>query len=404
MREMYGSEPDRIPVPHVVVARSPQPVPGALHFETELESRPDRLAGPPPLSPDDPAMLLFTSGTTAVPKAVLLTHANLVFSGDYVDWQAGIGPDDRLATTMPACHVNFLLNGLMPVLAAGAALVAIEGFHPSTFWQRVRAHRATVVQAIAMMVRTMLLQPETAGDRNEQVREILYYLPITDEQKQRFEQRFGGRILNSYGNSECLVGAITDPPAGERRWPSIGRVGPGYQARIAGPDGRELPPGAEGEIQLRGVPGRTLMKEYYQDPQATAALYDPDGWMHTGDLGHVDADGWFYFHDRMSLLIKRSGENVSPAEVEAVLTGHPQIAEATVVGVPDPIHDQQVKAVVVPVPGATLTAEDVQLYCREHLAGYKVPAVVELVAAVPYTPSFKVARTAAGAPHGKAQP
>lgn len=402
MLDLYGRAPGRIDVPHVVVARSPEPVCGVPHFETERDRRPDRLVNPPPLGADDPAMMVFTSGTTACPKGVLLTHANLVFSGIYVDWQASLGPSDRLATTMPACHVNFLLNGLMPVLTAGATLVAIEKFHPSTFWRRVREHRATVVQAIAMMVRTMLLQPEADGERDDRVREILYYLPISDEQKQRFEERFGGRILNSYGNSECLVGAITDPPTGERRWPSIGRAGLGYEARIAGPDGQELPPHGEGEIQIRGVPGRTLMKEYYKDPKATAALYDADGWMHTGDLGHVDADGWFYFHDRMSLLIKRSGENVSPAEIEAVLMSHPQIAEASVVGVPDPIHDQAVKAVVAIVPGAALTAEDIQRHCREQLADFKVPTVVELVDALPRTASFKVARTSLDTSRGDA--
>lgn len=361
-------------------------------FAAQRDAQPDRLTDPPPLSSTDIAGIVFTSGTTARPKGVVLTHANLLFSGTYVGWQARLGPEDRLLTTMPACHVNFQLNALLPVLVAGATLVAVERYSASNFWRQVRRHDATVVQSIAMMVRTQLLQPPADDDRAHRVREVLYYLPLSDEEKRRFEERFGARILNSYGTSESLVGVITDPPCGPRRWPSIGRVGLGYEARIAGPDGRELPPHAIGEIQVRGVPGRTLMLEYLDDPEATARLYDADGWMHTGDLGVVDPGGWFHYLDRRVHLIKRAGENVSPAEVEAALAEHPQIVEAVVIGVPDPIHDQAVKALVVPAPGASLTEADVQAHCRTRLAEFKVPTIVALVDALPRTRSFKTAR------------
>ncbi|MFB9953987.1 AMP-binding enzyme [Cellulomonas denverensis] len=226
------------------------------------------------------------------------------------------------------------------------------------------------------------------------MREVLYYLPITDAEKDEYTERFGVRLLNSYGNSECLVGAITDPPTGERRWPSIGRVGPGYQARIADEQGHALPDGETGEIQLRGEPGVTFMAGYLDDPAATAALYDADGWMHTGDLGHRDADGWFYFADRRSRVIKRGAENISPARVEAVLAEHPAIAEASVIGVPDPIYDQAVKAVVAPKPGHALTADAVIAHCAARLPRFMVPTVVELVDHLPQTRSFKVATSA----------
>ncbi|MBN8881245.1 MAG: AMP-binding protein, partial [Salana multivorans] len=158
-------------------------------------------------------------------------------------------------------------------------------------------------------------------------------------------------------------------------------------------DGREVPPGVEGEIRLRGVRGRTLMLEYFEDPEATAAAFDADGWLLTGDIGYVDHDGWFYFVDRRSHFIKRAGENISPAQVEGVLTSHPDIADAAVVGIPDPIHDEAVKAVVVPRPGARLDVEAVLAYCRERLADFKVPGVVEVVDRLPQTRSLKVAKT-----------
>ncbi|HEY0217870.1 MAG TPA: AMP-binding protein [Cellulomonas sp.] len=365
---------------------------GTLDYARARDAQPTTLPEDDATSPEDVACIVFTSGSTAVAKGVELTHANLLFSGRYVTWQAALTPADRLATTMPACHVNFLLNALLPVVTAGAALVSIETYSASRFWSQVRRHDATVVQAIAMIVRTLLLQPPTPGDRDHRVREVLYYLPITDEQKQTFERRFGARVLNSYGTSETLVGVLTDPPTGERRWPSVGRVGPGYQARVVTDDGREAAPGEPGEIQVRGVPGRTLMRGYAGDPEATAAVLDPDGWFRTGDIGTVDADGWFFFLDRRSAFIKRAGENVSPAEVEAVLQQHPEVAEASVVGRPHPVLDEVVTAVVVPVPGARPTADELRRFCADRLADFKVPASVEVVDRLPRTPTYKIAR------------
>ncbi|MGV8965219.1 MAG: crotonobetaine/carnitine-CoA ligase [Cellulomonas sp.] len=383
-------------VTHLLLARCREHVEGSINFGAARESQPDQLMEATPLGGDDVAGIVFTSGTTARPKGVVLTHTNLLFSGGYVDWQANLNPLDRLLTTMPACHVNFQLSALMPVLTAAATLVMVERYSARKFWRQVCQHQATVVQGIAMIARTMLLQPPAEWERHNSVREILYYLPISNEEKSRFEERFATRILNSYGTSETLVGVITDPPRGERRWPSIGQVGPGYEARIAGTDGRELPAYAVGEIQIRGIPGRTLMKEYFDDPAATAAVAAPGGWTHTGDLGYVDESLWFYFVERRNLLIKRAGENVSPAEVEAVLSNHPGIREAAVIGVPDAIHDEAVKAFVVVAPGSTLSEQDVQDYCRSHLAAFKVPSVVEIVPTLPHTTSFKVEKSRLG--------
>lgn len=361
-------------------------------YDAARDRQPDELVERVALSCDDPVGIVFTSGSTAQPKGVVLTHANLVFSGRFVHWQASMTPLDRILTTMPACHVNFELNALMPVLTAGATLIVVERYSARRFWQQVRHHEATVIQSMSTIVRTMLLQPVEAHERDHRVRENLYYLPIRDEEKERFEQRFGVGFLNSYGASETLVGVLTDPPTGERRWPSVGQVGPGYEARIAGPDGNTVNPGVHGEIQIWGVPGRTLMLAYYEAPEATAAAYTADGWFRTGDVGWVDEDGWFYFIDRLTHFIKRAGENVSPGEVEAVLAAHPLVAEAAVIGVPDEIHDEAVKAFVVPVPGAHLTVQEVHRHCAGRLARFKVPTQIEIVAVLPHTSTFKVAK------------
>lgn len=343
-----------------------------------------------PLSADDPAEIIFTSGTTSRPKGVVLTHANILFSGLYGDWEVTLTRDDRLLTTMPACHSNFQLAALMPVLTAGATLIVVEKYSASRFWSQIREFKATVTQCVAMMLRTLMLQPESPDDRDHALRDVLYFLPVTDAEKTAFEERFGVRLMNTYGSTESIGWVLTDPPTGPRRWPSVGRVGMGYEARIMREDGTQADTGEIGEIQVHGVRGRTIMKEYWNDDEATDRTFTEDGWLKTGDKGYVDEDGWFFFVDRKVNMIKRAGENISTTELENVLVGHPHIAEAAVIGVPDPIRDQAVKAFVLPCAGAKLTKDEVIAYCESHMAGFKVPSYVEIVDTFPRTCSMKI--------------
>jgi crotonobetaine/carnitine-CoA ligase len=347
---------------------------GRYHLLKLAEST--RLRERRPLADQDLVEIMFTSGTTARPKGVMLTHANFVFSGTYVCWELALGPDDRYLTTMAATHVNLQLSALMPVIAAGATLILQRRYSARRFWRQARKHHATLVQGMAMIIRTLLLQPVDPQEREHWVRDVHYFLPLTDSEKQRFEERFGVRLLNNYGSTESLVGAITDLPSWPRRWPSIGRAGIGYQVRILTADGSEAIAGERGEIVIHGTPGRSLMAGYWNDPEATARAIDSEGWYHTGDIGTRDADGWFYFVDRKADLIKRSGENVSAAEVEGVLRGCPGVADVAVVGVPDEVRDEAVKAVVVPA-GSDLSEEDVAAFARQHLACFKVPTIIE---------------------------
>lgn len=347
-----------------------------------------------PLCSDDPAEIIFTSGTTSRPKGVVLTHANILFSGLYGDWEVTLTKNDRLLTTMPACHSNFQLAALTPVLCAGATLIVVEKYSASRFWSQVREFKATITQCVAMMLRTLMLQPESPDDRNHGLRDILYFLPVSDAEKAAFEKRFGVTLMNTYGSTETIGWVLTDPPTGPRRWPSVGRVGIGYQARIMREDGTEAAAGEVGEIQVYGVPGRTIMKEYFNDEEATSKTFTDDGWLKTGDKGYVDEDGWFFFVDRKVNMIKRAGENISTTELENVLVDHPRIAEAAVIGVPDPIRDQAVKAFVLPYEGETITEDEVIAYCEERLAGFKVPSFVEIVKSFPRTCSMKIEKKA----------
>lgn len=342
------------------------------------------------LASDDPVQIIYTSGTTSRPKGVVLTHANMVFSGLYGDWEVSLRGSDRVLTSMPACHSNFQLAALMPVITAGASLIIVEKYSATRFMKQIRHYKATVIQCVAMMLRTLLLQPVDPEEKNHCVREVLYFIPITDAEKEEFEQRFNMRIMNTYGSTESIGWAITDPPVGARNWPSVGRAGLGYKARICDMEDNELPPGEVGEIQIKGERGRSVMLEYYNNPEATDNTFSADGWLKTGDQGYQDDNGWFYFVDRKVNMVKRSGENISTTELEEILEQHPAIAEAAVIGVPDPIRDQAIKAFVRFAPGESMTLAKVEQYCKDHMASFKVPTFYEVVEDFPRTCSMKI--------------
>ncbi|MCL2807390.1 MAG: crotonobetaine/carnitine-CoA ligase [Coriobacteriia bacterium] len=363
---------------------------GAQSFESLCAGQPAKLKEQRPLSSDDTAEILFTSGTTSCPKGVELTHANMIFSGYYGCWQLSLTQADRYLSTMPACHSNFQLAALTPVLLAGATLIIVEKYSASRFWEQICTYRATVTQIVSMIVRTLLLQPTKPWECEHSLREILYFLPLSTEEKDAFEKRYHTHLMNTYGSTESVGWVITDPPVGKRNWPSIGRVGLGYEAKIVDEYGVEVPAGEVGEILVKGVPGRSIMKGYYNDKAETQRVLDDQGWLRTDDKGYQDELGWFYFVDRKVNMIKRAGQNISTTELENVLVLHPLIEEAAVIGVQDPMRDQAVKAFVLPQTGASLSQDEVLAYCKEHMAAYKVPSFIEIVDSFPRTCSLKI--------------
>jgi crotonobetaine/carnitine-CoA ligase len=383
--------PDQaVSVNTILLARSEKQIPGTMNFEQYKEKQPGTLKEFRPLSSDDVAEILFTSGTTSDPKGVVLTHCNVLFAGIFTAWEGSLSREDRFLTAYPPFHVDFQLNAAVPAFTVGATLIVEEKYSARLYWKQICEHRATFTHCIPMIIRTMMLQPERVGEKDHCVRDIFFVLSLTDEEKNAFEERFHVHLLNCYGSSESLVGVLTDLPGAERNWPSIGRPGLSYEAKIIDDEGNELPPGMIGEICIKGVPGRTLMKEYYNDAEATAHTLKPGGWMHTGDKGYYDESGWFYFVDRKVNMIKRSGENISTTEIEKILMHHPKIAEAAVIGVPDPIRDQAVKAFVILKKGEQLSIEEILDYCREHMAEFKVPSFIEIRTDFPRTCTYKI--------------
>ncbi|ELU06787.1 hypothetical protein CAPTEDRAFT_102761, partial [Capitella teleta] len=365
-------------------------VPDSLNFARELKRQPTALTRNVPVSSDDIAEIIFTSGTTSCPKGVVITHYNLLFAGHYSSWMCSLREDDRYLTIMPACHIDFQCTTAMPAFHSGGALILVEKYSAKKFWGQICHHRATVTECIPLMIRTLMLQPEAPWEKEHQLRDVLFYLNLSEKEKEDFTSRFNTRLLTSYGMTETIVGNIVDTPGFERRWPAIGRPGFGYDIRIVDANNQEVVPGELGEIVIKGIPGKTLFREYYNNPEATAKTYDSDGWLHTGDYAHMDEDGYFFFMDRNVNLIKRSGENISSTEIENVLISHPDILDAAVIGVPDEMYDEIVKAVIVQDENAFLTEADIQGYCSERLAKFKVPALVEFRKNLPRTSTGKV--------------
>lgn len=359
-------------------------------FSALKAQQPTTLCYAPPLSTDDTAEILFTSGTTSRPKGVVITHYNLRFAGYYSAWQCALRDDDVYLTVMPAFHIDCQCTAAMPAFSAGSTFVLIEKYSARAFWKQVRKYRTTITECIPMMIRTLMVQPETADDKQHHVREVMFYLNLSEQEKDAFTQRFGVRLLTSYGMTETIVGIIGDRPGDKRRWPSIGRVGFGYQAEIRDENNHPLPAGQIGEICIQGIPGKTIFKEYYNRPDATEKALEADGWLHTGDSGYCDEEGFFYFVDRRCNMIKRGGENISCIEIENILSSHPKIQDVVVIGIKDSIRDEAIKAFVVINEGEELSETEFFAFCEHNMAKFKVPSFMEIRADLPRNCSGKI--------------
>jgi crotonobetaine/carnitine-CoA ligase len=338
--------------------------------------------------PGDVALILYTSGTTSRPKGVMLGSAGSIYTGLSYAQHLRLRPDDVTLTCMPLFHVNGLCLQMMPTLVSGARFVLTPRFSASRYWSWVRAHDVTLAHLINGPIRLLLSADERPGDRDHRVRAMTFGLPLTDGEICGFEARFGIPLAMVWGLTETCCGA-TLMPLGFGSRSGHQNIGPaliGWQVRVAGEDLRELPDGDVGELLVRS-PG--VMLGYYRDPDLTARTVR-DGWVRTGDLGYRDDGGYFHFVDRIKDMVKPSGENVAASEIEDVITAHPAVSECAVLGIPDQIRSETVIALVVPVVGASIAPEEVQSFCRERLASFKVPSVVELRAALPKTSIGKI--------------
>jgi carnitine-CoA ligase len=351
-----------------------------------------RASLPDVVSPDDPAVLIPTSGTTGRSKLVVQTHRAYAMAGEGFPYWMELTAADRMMTTLPLFHVNAPAYSVMGSLACGAGLVLLERFSASGFLDSARRHGATEFNAIGAMLEILMRQPERPGDAGTPLR-LCYTGPAPERERQlEMERRLGLRIVVGYAMSESPYGLIW--ARGTRPFGTLGSVrqhpvlGVVNEARVVSESGAGLGPGESGELLLRNP---VVTPGYFGMPEETARVRT-DGWLHTGDLVTVGADGTYTFVSRIKEVIRRRGENLSPLEVEEVLAEHPAVLECAVAGVPSELTEEEVKAFIVPAAGQRLDFAELHAFAASRLAAFKVPRYWQQIDALPRTPTARVAK------------
>ncbi|MCX4835613.1 long-chain fatty acid--CoA ligase [Streptomyces sp. NBC_01016] len=347
---------------------------------------------PHPVDADDTAAILYTSGTTGKPKGAQLTHGNLAScAAIFCDIHA-IGADDRAVTGLPLFHVFGQACVMGTTMRAGGSLTLLERFDAGSMMALIRRDRPTFIAGVPTMWNALLRATDEAGADFAGLRLASSggaSLPV--EVMRAFEKRFGCTIVEGYGLTET-TGAATCHLAGEPARPgTVGRALPGCAVAVRDDEGAELPQGEVGEVHIKGP---VVMKGYWNRPDATGEALDADGWLRTGDLGSLDAEGDLRIVDRKKDLVIRGGYNVYPREVEEVLYEHPDIVEAAVIGVPDPHYGEEVAAVVALRPGAALDIQALRAWAKERLSAYKVPHLLAVVDELPKGATGKILKRA----------
>jgi long-chain acyl-CoA synthetase len=361
-----------------------------------------------PLTPvepeeDDPVVLMYTGGTTGLPKGVLLSQRAEILNAYHVTMQMGWGHRDVSLLQTPMFHAASMVSVLSAPLGGGT-LVTMPMFNPGEAMKLIEEHKVTLTMMVPTMIGMMMQNPEFKPDRLKSLRILTYGAsPMPEAILGKLLEWFPTMgIQQGYGMTESasvLTFLTTDDhKQGGKRLRSAGRAVPGVELCIQDATGKELPPGEVGEVCARGG---NFMAAYWKKDDATTEAFR-DGWYHTGDAGYIDDGGYLFLVDRVKDMIVTGGENVYSAEVESAISTHPAVAQAAVIGIPHDTWGEQVHAIVVLRPGATATAEQIQEHCRENIAGYKVPKSVEFrTEALPLSGAMKVLKRELREPYWK---
>jgi acyl-CoA synthetase (AMP-forming)/AMP-acid ligase II len=342
---------------------------------------------------DDDALLMYTSGTTGQPKGVLHTHRSVVAGGEYTSSAHRLARDDRVICALPLYHINGqIVTGVAP-LVHGGSVVMPHRFSVSNYWPLVTAHRCTWINVVPTIIAYLLNAPDPRAGGLD-ISRVKFCrsasAPLPPELHRAFEEKFGIGIIETFGMTETNAPCFSNPYDSAKR--KLGSPGQAYgnEARIVDlASGAPQAPGVPGEIMLRGD---NVMKCYYKDPENSARTLEPDGWLHSGDLGYMDEDGFVFVTGRMKELIIKGGENIAPREIDEALLKHPAVLEAAAVGIPDALYGQDIMACIVLKPGSCCTIDELRAFSALELGAYKTPKVLKLVETLPKGPSGKVQR------------
>ncbi|HEX8753711.1 MAG TPA: AMP-binding protein [Solirubrobacterales bacterium] len=331
------------------------------------------------------ASFVYTSGTTGRPKGAMLSHRNLLFNA----WQLGeplpVDRRDTMGMVLPLFHVNAQLVTTVIPMFLGAQVAMWERFSASQFWSEVARFEPVTFSSVPTMLAALLHAPGADDAETNTLRFVICgAAPLSPALFRRFEEKFGLRIMEGYGLTEGTCCSTINPFFGPRKIGSIGLPTRGQEVEIKDPDGNPVPDGTPGEVCVRG---ENVMAGYHERPDANAETLR-EGWLHTGDVGYRDSDGYFFLVDRTKDMIIRGGENIYPREIEDVLLEHDNVKEAAVVGRPDEVRGEEVHAVVALIEGSDVEA--LEAHCRERLAPFKVPTTWEVVEELPKTSTGKI--------------
>jgi acyl-coenzyme A synthetase/AMP-(fatty) acid ligase len=340
--------------------------------------------------PDDVAVVSHTSGTTAKPKIVAHAHASITWSRG----RGWIGPSDRFLCLTPLHTSSGIGNGILVPLKAGASTVLCPGYDADRFFDWLLRYTPTFFSASPTVHQAII---EACARRRPQLPPSLRYVrsssnAMSEALQRSLEAALGVPVIQGYGSTEAGIIAHDSPLPGMRRAGSVGRAAD-VEIKVADDDGRALPAGTQGELLVRGP---TVMRGYENDDEANRLAFR-DGWFRTGDLGHVDADGYVYVTGRVTERVNRGGLKVAPAEVDAMFAAHPAVRDVATFGVAHPSLGNDVAAAIVLRPGHTATADELRRYALQHLAAHKVPTSIVLVAQIPRNASGKIHRDALAA-------
>jgi len=372
----------------LIVERTPEFDAGVAVVETDQLDNEDVPGADAPHDADDAlALLIYTSGTTGRPKGVMLDHANLdAMCTGVIDAFKLTGADHSLLI-LPLFHVNGIVVGtLSPLLAGGRATVAGR-FRPESFFDRIEQSRPTYFSAVPTIYTMLCGLPASVKPDTSSVRfAICGAAPASVELLEAFESRYGIPLIEGYGLSEGSCASTVNPLDGERKPGTVGLPVPGQMVRIVDPAGHPVSDGEAGEVVIKGP---NVMRGYLNRPEETAKTV-VDGWLHTGDVGRLDEDGYLVLVDRAKDMIIRGGENIYPREIEAVVHGLPQIAEAAVVGRAHPVYGEEPVLYVSLHPEKTLDAGAIREHLSESLSKYKLPVEITIMDDLPKNPVGKI--------------
>jgi long-chain acyl-CoA synthetase len=354
---------------------------------SDLVTSPGSTVPEPVTQGDDLALIIYTSGSTGRPKGVLLDHDRLFHMADSMATAFRLSADDHCLLVLPLFHVNAICVSFLTMMLCGGQLTVLDRFAPESFIAAIERFRPTYFSAVPTIYARLAELPESVRPDVSSLRfAICGAAPVSRELLETVEERFGIVLVEGYGLTEGTCASACNPVEGVRKLGTVGPALPGQTIAIADREGRHLPPGEEGEVLVHGP---TVMLGYLNRPEETAAAL-AGGWLHTGDVGRLDEDGYLTLVDRIKDMIIRGGENLYPKEIESVLHSHPAVLEAAVVGRPDPRYGEVPVAYVTTYPGMEVSTDELLEHCRRDLTKVKVPVRIDVVDQLPRNPVGKI--------------